>query len=268
MSELSARQLGVRFGNRAALEPVDLEFQSGEFVALVGPNGAGKTTLLRALGGLVPASGRVLFGSIPLADLGNRNRARAISYLPQGGEAHWPVSALDLVALGRLPHRSFGQNLSGKDLAAVRRALTLTDVEALQSRSVHALSSGERARVLLARALAVEAPVLLVDEPTSALDPYHQLQIMEVLAEYAARPALVIAVMHDLALASRFCHRVILLDAGKQIADGAMADILEQDALEQSYRVQLLRHEHDGQPVILPWKRQSAAATPDPESEP
>lgn len=259
MSELSAQQLSVRFGNRVALEPVDLEFHSGEFVALVGPNGAGKTTLLRALGGLVPASGQVRFGSIPLQDLGSRNRARTISYLPQGSEAHWPVSALDLVALGRLPHRRFGQNLSDEDLAAVRRALTLTDVEPLEARSVHALSSGERARVLLARALAVEAPVLLADEPTSALDPYHQLQIMEVLAEYAARPALVIAVMHDLALASRFCHRLVLLDAGKQIVDGPMAEILAQTDLEQSYRVELLRHEHDGKPVVLPWKRQSEA---------
>jgi len=267
MTTLSAQQVGVQFGSRAALEPVDLEFRSGEFVALVGPNGAGKTTLLRALGGLVPASGRVLFGSIPLKDLGHRNRARTISYLPQGGEAHWPVSALDLVALGRLPHRSFGQNLTGEDLSAVRRALAMTDVEPLQARSVHALSSGERARVLLARALAVEAPVLLADEPTSALDPYHQLQIMEVLAEYAARPALVIAVMHDLALASRFCQRVILLDGGKHVADGATADVLAQTALEQSYRVQLLRQEHDGQPVILPWKRQSPIAGPNPPPE-
>ncbi len=267
MSALVARELGVRFGKRTALEPLDVEFRSGEFVALVGPNGAGKTTLLRALGGLVPASGEVQFGSIPLPELGNRNRARAISYLPQAAAAHWSVSALDLVALGRLPHRRFGQNLSGEDLAAVHRALALTDVESLQARSVDALSSGERARVLLARALAVEAPVLLADEPTAALDPYHQLQIMEVLAEYAARPALVIAVMHDLALASRFCQRVILLDGGKRIADGEMATLLRQSELEQSYRVQLLRHEHEGQPVVLPWKRHDPPP-PDEESEP
>jgi len=259
MSVLNAKQLEVQFGKRVALAPVDLEFQLGEFVALVGPNGAGKTTLLRALGGLLATRGQVLFGSIPLTDLGSRNRARTLSYLPQGGEAHWPVSVLDLVALGRLPHRRFGQNLSGEDLAAVRRALALTDVEALQDRSIRTLSSGERARVLLARALAVEAPILLVDEPTATLDPYHQLQIMEVLAEYAARPALVIAVMHDLALASRFCQRVILLDQGERVADGDTQTVLQQPELEESYRVQLLRHEHDGQPVILPWKRKPPA---------
>ncbi len=267
MSVLSARQLAVQFGSRTALSSVDLDFQLGEFVALVGPNCAGKTTLLRALGGLLPASGQVLFGSIPLADLGSRNRARTLSYLPQGGNAHWPVSVLDLVALGRLPHRRFGQNLRDEDLAAVRRALALVDVEALQDRSIRTLSSGERARVLLARALAVEAPILLVDEPTATLDPYHQLQIMEVLAEYAARPALVIAVMHDLALASRFCERVILLDQGERVADGDTQSVLTQPELEQSYRVELLRKKHDGQAVILPWKRKppaNAAEEPEP----
>ena len=266
MSVLGAQGLSVRFGSRVALAPVDLEFESREFVALVGPNGAGKTTLLRALGGLLPAEGQVLFGSIPLEELGNRNRARTLSYLPQGGTAYWPVSVLDLVALGRLPHRRFGQNLADEDLAAVRRALALTGTEQLQHRSVHSLSSGERARVLLARALAVEAPVLLADEPTSTLDPYHQLQIMEVLAEYATRPALVIAVMHDLALASRFCDRVVLMNGGQLIADGDTADVIAQDELEESYRVELLRHEHDGQAVVLPWRRQPGdVASDEPE---
>ena len=265
MSVLSARQLAVEFGARTALAPLDLEFQLGEFVALVGPNGAGKTTLLRALGGLLASGGQVSFGSIPLADLGSRNRARTLSYLPQGADAHWPVSVLDLVALGRLPHRRFGQGLAAEDLAAVRRALALTDVEALQNRSIRTLSSGERARVLLARALAVEAPILLADEPTATLDPYHQLQIMEVLAEYAARPALVIAVMHDLALASRFCQRVILLDQGELVADGATAAVLAEPQLEASYRVELMRTEYEDQPIILPWKRIPPATAEDPE---
>ena len=117
------------------------------------------------------------------------------------------------------------------------------------------LSSGERARVLLARALAVRAPVLLVDEPIAALDPYHQLQVMAMLRAYAGDGALVVAVLHDLSLVARFCTRVLLLDAGAVVDDDKPERVLNARALERHYRVEPLVTTHEGEPLILPWRR-------------
>ncbi len=255
---LTAQKLSVRYATRPVLHETSLALAVGELVGLVGPNGAGKSTLLRALAGLTAASGRVRVDDVPIERLAARERARRIAYVPQAPPVHWPMRVRELVALGRLPHRAYGLPPTAADDEAVARALAATNTAAFAERSVNELSMGERARVLLARALAVEAPALLLDEPIAMLDPYHQLEIMTLLRRYT-NPAdgaerLAVVVLHDLTLAARFCTRVLLMNHGNVVADGAPGDALDAAAIRHHYRVEPLVAEHEGGAVIVPWR--------------
>ncbi len=255
MTSIRATDLTLSFGDLPAVAGVSFEAGPGALVGLIGPNGAGKTSLIRALADLVPFGGAVEVDGSPVRRIGRRAFARLVAYLAQSQPVHWPFSVRDLVALGRLPHRAAFQGLSWTDQAAIDEALALAAMTGFASRPVDTLSGGERARALLARALAVKAPILLVDEPIAALDPYHQIEIMEVLRAYAEAGALVIAVLHDLTLAERFCHRLLLLREGKLLADGPPAEVLVDENVRAAYRVAVIHHVHDGQRVTVPWKR-------------
>lgn len=200
---LAAEGVTVRLGARIVLDGIDAAAEGGELVGLIGPNGAGKTTLLRVFAYLLePAKGVVRCEGRPLGEYSPIELARRIAYLAQGAEVHWPMTVEKLVALGRLPHRGSWERPSGDDHGAVSRAMRATDIVGFRNRTLATLSGGERMRVMLARALAVEAPVLLANEPVAALDPYHQLQVMSVLRETARQGKAVIAVLHDLTLAA------------------------------------------------------------------
>jgi iron complex transport system ATP-binding protein len=208
--------VSVDLNRRTVVRDVSVELPRRCLVALVGPNGAGKTTLLRAVAGLLPSRGVIRLGRHDVAALSAHERALTFAYLPQGHLVHWPLPARDIVALGRFPHGAVDPDrLRPADAAAVERAMQATDTLAFADRPATALSGGERARVALARVLAVEAPIILADEPTAALDPHYQLAIMNMLRRVADDGALAIAVTHDLGLAARYADRVLVVAEGR-----------------------------------------------------
>lgn len=248
----------VGYGKRVALHAVTASIAAGAVTGLVGPNGAGKTTLLRAALGLCPVSrGGVRVLGRPLADWPREELARTIAYLPQSAEAHWPVSARRLVALGRIPHRVPLVPLSAEDGAGVDEALERCDATPFAERRMDELSSGERARVLLARALATRAAILLVDEPAAHLDPAHQLRLMELLREEAARGVAVVVTLHDLALAARYCDDVIVLKEGEVLAHGKPDETLSDAILGEAFRIRAWQAAAfpSQPPPVVPWQR-------------
>jgi iron complex transport system ATP-binding protein len=252
--EIAAHDIAIRFGAVRVLEGVDFALRPGEMVGLIGPNGSGKTTLLRAIANLrAPEGGTVRYDGRTAGEIGTAALARRVAYLAQGGAVHWPMRVDALVALGRLPHRRPMQGLDAADHDAIERALKACDVMAFRHRTMGEVSGGERLRILLARALAVEADVLLADEPIAALDPLHQLQVMTLLRREVQQGRGVVVVLHDLALAARFCDRLVLLAGGGVLAEGPPDLVLSDAHVTAAYGVEVVRGEHDGVPFLLPW---------------
>jgi iron complex transport system ATP-binding protein len=252
--EIEARKIAVRFGRVALLRAINMTVRSGEMVGLIGPNGSGKTTLLRILANLrAPDDGTVRYAGRSAAEIGARRLSQQVAYLAQGANVHWPMQVETLVGLGRLPHRRPMQGLSASDRTAIERAMAACDVSAFRSRTMSEVSGGERLRILLARALAVEAGMLLADEPIAALDPLHQLQVMELLRGTARKGRGVVVVLHDLALAARYCDRLILLAGGGILTEGKPGDVLTDAHIAAAYGVEVARGQKDGVPYLLPW---------------
>ncbi|MDO9370294.1 MAG: ABC transporter ATP-binding protein [Sphingopyxis sp.] len=237
MVTIALDHVGVTLGRRPVIQGVSAEFGPGTLIGIVGPNGAGKSTLARAILALVPASGTVRVDGVDATAMPRGEFARRIAYVPQGQTLHWPLTVERLVGLGRLPHLAPMSRIADTDTAAIERAMDRADVLELRDRIATELSGGERARVLFARALAVEAPALIADEPLASLDPGHQIDVMEMLRAEAASGALVIAVLHDLTLAARYCDRLLLIDEGRIVADGTPAHVLTAERLRAIYGI-------------------------------
>lgn len=250
---LRADHASVHLGSRLALEDFSCSIGAGELVAVAGANGAGKSTTLKLLAGLIlPATGGASFDGTPLQTLGRAALGRRIAYLPQDRTVHWGLATERVVALGRLPHKSFAAADSAEDRAAVISAMSRMDIVHLTGRSVARLSGGERARVLVARALAQDAQYLIADEPTSGLDPAHSLSLFEELDRLVREGKSVVTALHDLSLAARYATRVLLLKDGRCIADGPPAQVLSSDTLATAFGIDAIVSKIDGLPVVLP----------------
>ena len=237
--ELECKNLGFSYQRDRVVDDVSLNFDKGQVIGLIGPNGAGKSTLLKLLMGLSePAEGLVLLEQRPLKSYPRREIARRISLVPQDVSIGYAFTVREIVAMGRNPHLGSFQPETDRDIELIQSALKKTDLEGMADRRVDQLSGGERQRVFIARALAQETPILLMDEPTASLDLCHQLEILTLVGELAQEGHLVITAMHDLELASRFCHRLVLLSQGGVVADGAPDEVLTADNLKRYFSIE------------------------------
>jgi iron complex transport system ATP-binding protein len=253
MRLLEGEGLEVRLNGHCILQRVGFHLQRGEMLGLIGPNGAGKSTLLRLLAGLLPQSaGRLRLDGQALDQLPPEQRARRIAYLAQNGPVHWPLPVERLVALGRLPHLPPWGEAGEGQRQVIERVLRDTDLLPLRRRPFDTLSGGEKARVLLARALAVEPEVLLADEPVAALDPAHQLEVMDLLRRHCRAGGAAVVVLHDLPLAAHYCDRLQLLHRGESVACDTPAAVLQADNLRRVYG--LLPNAPGGEWLNLPWR--------------
>ncbi|MFY9342926.1 MAG: ABC transporter ATP-binding protein [Planctomycetota bacterium] len=227
MSKLSASDLHVRLGARDVLCGLTFDLRQGQLVLLAGRNGAGKSTLLRALlGACRPDRGLVLLEERPLAVWPDRERARRIAFVPQGIDTPFEFTGRELVTMGRHAHRGRGDELQRADLDAIDRAIAAVDAASFAGRPITTLSGGEQRRIAVARALATEAPFLLLDEPTTNLDLEHALQLVALLRQLAAGGRGILVASHDLNLFARHCDQVALLHEGRIYAAGSPHDVL------------------------------------------
>ncbi|HEY0220236.1 MAG TPA: ABC transporter ATP-binding protein [Afipia sp.] len=249
---LSATNISVKYGGRRIVDSADLVLKAGELTILAGPNGAGKTTLARAIAGLSRYDGEVLLSGVSLSQLSPRERAKALAYLPQGHQYHWPMPVRDIVALGREPHADIFDRRSVADREAIGAAVKMTAIENLADRTITTLSGGERARVALARALATRAGVIIADEPIASVDERHQLIIMDLLRTVARQGAAVIAIIHDLSLAMRFADRVALMQNGRIVANDTPDIVLTKERIADIFGVVVDRVETSSGPALIP----------------
>ena len=253
MSAIELDRVTVRLGGRPVVREVTARVERGEWVALIGPNGAGKTTLLRAIAGLVRHEGHVSLFEQPAAALERRERARLLAVVPQEPETPPWLTVAEYALMGRTPHLGPLAREGAADRDAAARALDRLGLEHFAERALGTLSGGERQRVVVARALAQEAPIVLLDEPTAALDIGHQQQALELLDGLRSADGLtLVAAMHDLTLAAQYADRVLLLAEGRIVADGTPAAVLTESALAEHYGASVRVLTLDDRIAVLP----------------
>ncbi len=243
MTALALERVTVELGGRPVVDGVSFSVERGEWVTLIGPNGAGKTTLLRSVAGLVGHRGEIRLDGDPIRRLRRRDVARRVAVVPQSPLLPGGMTVHEYVLLGRTPYVSYMGSESRHDVAATEAAVARLDLAELADRELGTLSGGERQRAVLARAIAQQAPLLLLDEPTSALDAGRQQEAMELIDTLRLGAGLtVVGAMHDLTLAGQYASRLILLSSGRVVAHGAAGEVLTEPLIAEHYgaRVRVL----------------------------
>ena len=236
MSAIALENVRVALGGRHVVDGIDLRVDEGEWVALIGPNGAGKTTLIRAIAGLVPFAGRIELVGRSTGGLHRRELSRMLALVPQEPSTPPWMTVGEYVLVGRTPHLGALAREGRHDREAAAHALARLDLLEYRERPLGTLSGGEKQRVVVARALAQEAQIVLLDEPTAALDIGHQQQALELLDVLREESGLtLLAAMHDLTLAAQYADRMVLLDGGRVVAEGPPEDVLTETLLERHY---------------------------------
>lgn len=247
---LDCRGVGVVYRGVRILDDVDICLSKGEWLGLIGPNGAGKSTMLRAIAGLLAHE-----GSIELSD-GRRPGPTDIALVPQTPVMPPGMTVVEYVLLARTAHLGWLSRESSQDYDIVRSALVTLDLSDFADRQMTSLSGGEAQRVVVARALAQQAPIMLLDEPTSALDVGHQSVVLDLVEQLRSSEGIsVIAAMHDLTSAARFADRLALLEAGRLVADGPPGGVLEEQRLSDIYGTAISVRNIDGELAVLPAAR-------------
>lgn len=250
---LKAVDLSVNFGKKKVLTGVNFSIAAGELIGLIGPNGSGKTTLLRALSGLLPTQAKkISFLGLPLSAWSRTRLARCLAYLPQNHASYWTITVEALVMLGRLPHIKLWQKPAKLDYKIVKKILQDCDLSQFSERTINTLSGGERARVFLARALAIEPKLLLADEAMAGLDLGYQLDIMQRFRKLAESGIGIIMSIHDLTLAARYCHKLVLLTEQDIVSQGAYNKVLTAKNLANSFNIRVHTGKSEGGVFVVP----------------
>jgi len=249
---ISLHGLSVDIAGATLLHPTTLSVESGTWLSIIGPNGAGKSTMLRSIVGATKHSGDVQVNGTSLSTMKRMERARHLAWVPQTPTIPVGFRVVDYVLLGRTPHRHPLAAERDEDLAVVHDVLTDLDLGPFVDRQVSSLSGGERQRVIIARALAQQAPILLLDEPTTALDLGHQQEVLVLLERLRSEGRTIVTTMHDLTLAGQFADRLLLLAKGQIVADGDPVDVLTEQNLATHYQANVRITHHDGAVMIVP----------------
>jgi len=252
---IELRDLAVRFGNTEAVRDLSLEVVNDEWVMLIGPNGAGKTSVLRALCGLLPFDGVARVDGRDVHTFGRRELARLMAFVPQNPATPSELTVAEYVLLGRTPHLGYLGVDGRRDRKAVANALERLDLLPFAERGLGSLSGGELQRAVLARALAQEAPILLLDEPTTSLDLGRQQQALELIDSLRRDGLTVLSTMHDLTLAGQYADRLVLLDRGTVVAEGSPTEVLSAANLAAYYGASVRIVSDEAGLFVLPTRR-------------
>ena len=254
MTSLAFENVSVQYDGRIAVHGFTDTIKPGEWLCIIGPNGAGKSSLLRAITGVASHGGRILVDGSPLTARSSRRRAQLIAYVPQSPVLPSGMTGAEYVLLGRNPFVTHFGHETAHDHSMVEDVIARLDLADFAKRDVDTLSGGERQRLVIARAIAQEAPILLLDEPTSALDIGHQQQALELVDKLRREHGLtVVSAMHDLTLAGIYSDRLALMHAGHRVAHGPAEEVLRPETLGEFYGVSVRVHrEDDGTIVVVP----------------
>jgi iron complex transport system ATP-binding protein len=265
MAILKAEGIGLRYtDNGWVLRGISLEVAQGDFIGIIGPNGSGKTTLLRVIDGVLsPQEGCVYLDGVPVRKMKRDALARTVAVVPQETAMVFPFTAHEVVLMGRSPHlRQWG--FEGEaDLRIARRVMELTDTASLMNRNMNTLSGGERQRVLIARALAQEPKIMLLDEPTAFLDIRHQIEFFDLIKTLNREQRLsVLAVTHDVNLASLYCDRIVLLQNGSIHSEGRPEEVITAGNIRKVYGIEVIveKNTATGLPQVTPLSEEYRSA--------
>lgn len=254
MTTIRLEDVSVSYDRDPVVKGFSLDVPAGTWLGLIGPNGAGKSTLLRAVAGLVAFEGSIFFGDEPAGALSRRDIARKVALVPQRPYLPATMEVFEYVLMGRTPYIPYFASETKRDLEIVREVVNSLELSHLARRRLGHLSGGEAQRVVLARALAQEAPVLLLDEPTSALDVGHQQQVLEMVDVLRTQHELtVLSAMHDLTQASQFADSLVLMDRGDAVAAGSPSEVLTESAIREHYGASVrVLPDGDGGVLVIP----------------
>ncbi len=253
--------VSVRLGGRTILDAIELAVEPGEWLGLIGPNGAGKTTILKAITGLVGHSGAITIDGVDLATIRPAERARLVSAVAQRPVVPEGMLVRDYVLLGRSPHIRYLGMESAADLAAAAAALRDLEITGMAGRVLSTLSGGELQKVVLARAVAQTAPLMLLDEPTASLDMGHAQHVFETVERLRReRRSTVVSAIHDLTLAAQFCDRLVLVSGGQIVAEGTARTVLTESSIKAHYGATVrVLEDGSGRVVVIPIRDSSQA---------